>query len=133
MNVTILPHAAGIASSDLLATRKRLDRLAWLLDNAVRIPGTGIRLGADAALGLIPGVGSAATTMVSAWIIREAWRMDIPVSTLMRMIAYVGFDGLISLVPVVGNVMDIFWRANRKNMALLAEHLDREATLRGRS
>jgi hypothetical protein len=69
--------------------------------------------------------------MLSAWIIREAWRMGIPVSTLTRMIAYVGLDGLISLVPIAGNVMDIFWRANRKNMALLAEHLDREATLRG--
>lgn len=133
MTVTARPYAVDIDASDLLATRQRLDRLAWLLDNAVRVPGTGIRLGADAALGLIPGVGSAATTMVSAWIIREAWRMGIPVSTLTRMIAYVGLDGLISLVPVAGNVMDIFWRANRKNMALLAEHLDREAARRGRA
>ena len=132
MHTTILPRVNAVLSPDRLATRQRLDRLAWLLDSAVRVPGTSIRLGADAALGLIPGVGSAATTMVSAWIIREAWRMDIPTSTLARMIANVGLDGLISLVPVLGNVMDIFWRANRRNMALLAEHLDREPTPRGR-
>ena len=132
MHATILPHVTTILSADHLATRRRLDRLAWLLDNAVRVPGTNIRLGADAALGLIPGVGSAATTVLSAWIIREAWRMNIPASTLMRMIAYVGLDGLISLVPVLGNVMDIFWRANRKNMTLLAEHLDRKSNPQGR-
>ena len=132
MHPAILPHANAVLSPDRLATRQWLDRLAWLLNNAIRVSGTGIRLGADAALGLIPGVGSAATTMVSAWIIREAWRMDIPTSTLARMIANVGLDGLISLVPVLGNVMDIFWRANRRNLALLAEHLDREPTPRGR-
>ena len=58
--------------------------------------------------------------------------MGIPTSTLARMIANVGLDGLISLVPVLGSVMDIFWHANRRNMALLAEHLDREPTPRGR-
>ena len=58
--------------------------------------------------------------------------MDIPTSALARMIANIGLDGLISLVPMLGNVMDIFWRANRRKMALLAEHLDREPTPRGR-
>ena len=132
MHATILPPLTAVLSPDQNATRARLDRLASILDNAVRVPGTNIRLGADAALGMIPGVGSAVTSLLSAWIIREAWRMDIPATTLARMIANVALDGLISLVPLLGNVVDIFWRANRKNMALLAAHLDRAPSARER-
>lgn len=105
------------------AARERLEWLAWALDSAVRIPGTNVTLGADALLGLIPGVGNLATTAVSGWLIREAWRLGVPRRTIARMVANVAMDSAISAVPLVGNVADVFWKANRKNMALLAEHL----------
>lgn len=107
------------------AARERLERLAFLMDSAVRIPGLGIRVGADALLGLVPGLGNLATTVVSAWIVHEAWRLGVPKRVLLRMIGNVALDSMIGAVPVAGNVADVFWRANRRNVRLLARHLDR--------
>ena len=106
------------------AARERLARLAFLLDSAWRVPGTGVRFGADALLGLVPGVGNLATTVLSAYLIHEAWRLGLPRAALLRMIGNVALDGAVGAVPVLGNVVDLFWRANRRNMAILARHLD---------
>lgn len=120
--------AAALSSSPLFhraaaADRvARVERLARLLDSAVRIPFTGIRFGADAALNVIPGLGTAATTGLSAWIIWEAHRLGVPKATLLRMAANVGLDALVSAVPVVGWVGDVFLRANLRNLRLLKEH-----------
>ncbi len=105
------------------SARERLEWLAWAMDSAVRVPGTNITLGADAVLGLVPGVGNLATTAVSGYLIREAWRLGVPRRMLARMVGNVALDSLISAIPVVGNLADVFWKANRKNMAILAEHL----------
>ena len=110
--------------------RERLDRLAWALDSAIRLPGTDIRLGADALLNLIPGIGNVATTALSAWLIREAWRLGASRRTLARMAGNVALDGLISSVPLAGSVADVFWKANRRNMAILNRHLDEKAARR---
>jgi len=108
------------------STRRRLDRLARVLDSAVRVPGTGIRLGADAALNLIPGVGTVAAQAMSAYLIWEAHRLGVPKKMLARMLGHVVIDLAISSVPVAGWVGDVFYKANLKNMALLREHLDRD-------
>ena len=101
----------------------RVDRVARILDTAVRIPGTGIRLGADAALNVIPGLGTAATTAVSAWIVWEAHRLGVPKATILKMLANIGLDALVSAVPVIGWVGDVFLRANVRNVALLRRHV----------
>ncbi len=107
------------------AARQRLEWLARFMDSAIRVPGTNITFGADAVLGLVPGFGNLATTAVSGYLIREAWRLGVPRGKLLRMVGNVAMDSLISAVPVAGNIADVFWKANRKNMAILAEHLDR--------
>ncbi|HEV7253644.1 MAG TPA: DUF4112 domain-containing protein [Mesorhizobium sp.] len=104
--------------------RQRLDRLARLLDSAVRVPGTNIRFGADAALNVIPGAGTLFAKSLSAYLIWEASRLGVPPGVLLRMIGNVGVDLAISAVPFVGWVGDVFFRANLRNMALLREHLD---------
>lgn len=104
--------------------RERLDRLARLLDSAVRVPGTNIRFGADAALNVIPGAGTLFAKSLSAYLIWEASRLGVPPRVLLRMIGNVGVDLAISAVPLVGWVGDVFFRANLRNMALLREHLD---------
>ncbi|MBB5695262.1 DUF4112 domain-containing protein [Muricoccus pecuniae] len=104
----------------------RLERIARAFDSRWRIPGTGIRFGADALLSLIPGVGPIVPTAVSAYLIWEARRLGVPVGTLLRMAANVGLDALISAVPVAGSVGDVFFRANLRNMELLRRHLDRQ-------
>jgi hypothetical protein len=98
--------------------------IARVLDSRWRIPGTGIRFGADAALNLIPGFGLVASKGVSAYLILEARRLGVPPGMLMRMIGNIGVDALISAVPIAGWIGDAFFRANLRNMALLRQHLD---------
>ncbi len=113
------------ASFRATETRARLDTLARFLDSAVRVPGTKIRFGADALLNLIPGVGTLTSKGMSAYLIWEARRLGVPIGTLMRMAGNVGVDFVISAVPLVGWVGDVFFRSNLRNMALLRDHLDR--------
>jgi hypothetical protein len=118
--------------SDTLTRRQRverLDRLARLLDTAVVVPGTNIRFGADAIIGLVPGIGDTITTALSAWIVYEAHKLGVPRRLLARMIANVALDGVVGAVPVAGDVFDVMWRANKRNMRLLRDHLEREGRL----
>jgi len=114
--------SAGPSRAEALA---RLERLARFLDTAIAIPGTRIRFGADTMVGLVPGVGDAITTLASAYLIYEAHRLGVPKHLLARMIGNVAFDALIGAVPVLGDVADVFWRANTRNIRLLREHLAR--------
>jgi hypothetical protein len=105
--------------------RARLETLARFLDSAVRVPGTNIRFGADALLNLIPGVGMLTSKGMSAYLIWEARRLGVPMSTLLRMMGNVGVDFVIGAIPLVGWVGDVFYRSNLRNMDLLREHLDK--------
>ena len=105
--------------------RARLEALARFLDSAVRVPGTNVRFGADALLNLIPGVGTLTSKGMSAYLIWEARRLGVPKSTLLRMMGNVGVDFVISAIPLVGWVGDVFYRSNLRNMDLLREHLDK--------
>jgi hypothetical protein len=103
--------------------RARVELLATLLDSAVRIPGTRITFGADALLNLVPGLGTVVAQALSAWILVEARRLGVPAPVLLRMLANLGFDTLVSAVPVLGWVGDVFFRANRRNVDLIRRHL----------
>lgn len=104
--------------------RDALDRLAWWLDERFRIPGTNVRVGLDGLIGLIPGIGDTATTLVSAWIVYRAWRMGVPRTVLTRMAANVAVDYVAGTIPLVGDVFDVAFKANRRNIALLQRWLD---------
>jgi hypothetical protein len=122
----------GRAAGDYLsrrATLERLERLAQLLDTALVIPGTNFRFGADAIIGLVPGIGDAITTAISAYIVYEARRLGVPRHVLMRMIGNVALDGLVGAVPLVGDIFDTMWRANIRNVRLLRKYLERDSTL----
>jgi len=105
----------------------RLDALANLLDTAFFVPGTNIRFGVDALIGLIPGIGDAVTTALSLYIVHEARQLGAPRHLIARMLANVALDGVVGAVPFLGDAFDVMWRANRRNMTLLRNHLDREA------
>ena len=102
----------------------RLDALARLLDTALVVPGTNIRFGLDALIGLVPGIGDAVTTATSLYIVHEAYQLGAPKHLIVRMLANVALDGFVGAVPVVGDVFDALWRSNRRNMALLRQHLE---------
>ena len=103
----------------------RIDALATLLDTAIVIPGTQIRFGLDALIGLVPGIGDVITTLLSLFIVSEARALAAPPLILARMIANVALDGVVGAVPLAGDVFDAAFRANRRNMALLRAHLDK--------
>lgn len=98
---------------------RRLDKLSRLLDNAFAIPGTRFRIGLDGILGLIPGIGDATGAALSIYLIVQAARLGLPVSTLLRMVGNVALETVVGAVPIVGDVFDIAWKANIRNMALL--------------
>ena len=104
----------------------RLDALAMLLDTAFILPGTNVRFGFDALIGLIPGIGDAVTTAISLYIVHEARQLGAPFHVIMRMLTNVALDGFVGAVPLFGDVFDVMWRANRRNVGLLREWLARE-------
>ena len=101
----------------------RLDALATLLDTAFILPGTNVRFGFDALIGLVPGIGDAITTAISLYIVHEARQLGAPAHLILRMLANVAVDGFVGAVPLVGDAFDVLWRANRRNVRLLREWL----------
>jgi hypothetical protein len=104
----------------------RVDALATLLDTAFILPGTNIRFGLDALIGLVPGIGDIITTAMSLYIVHEARQLGAPFHLIMRMIGNVTLDGIVGAVPLVGDAFDVVWRSNRRNMRLLQRWLDRQ-------
>ena len=104
------------------AMHEALRRWAVLLDSAFRVPGTNIRFGLDAIIGLIPGIGDLSTPAFSALILLQAVRMRLPVVVQARMVSNAALDMLLGLVPVVGDLVDVGWKANLRNLALLERH-----------
>jgi uncharacterized protein DUF4112 len=98
-----------------------LDRLSWLLDDLFRIPGLGWRVGLDAVVGLIPGVGDTATTVASFYVLASAVRYRVSKITLLRMGLNLGIDYALGSLPLVGDVFDAWWKSNQKNVALLRQ------------
>ncbi len=103
--------------------RQRLRRLAWLLDNSIRLPG-GYRIGLDGILGLVPGVGDLVAALLSSFIVVEAARLRVPGSALLRMVSNIGLELGIGIVPVVGDLFDLFFKANLRNVRLIENWLD---------
>lgn len=108
----------------LQTTRERLDKLSWWLDQSFRVPGTRFRFGLDALIGLVPFAGDAVGLGLSLWVMREAHQCGAPRPLLLRMGGNALMDALAGFVPVVGDVFDFFFKANRRNAELLREHLD---------
>jgi hypothetical protein len=102
---------------------EHLDLLSHLLDDWFRIPGTSIRFGLDGIIGFIPGVGDALAGIASCVIIVAAWMRGVSYVTLARMLANWGIEVLLGTIPVLGNLFDIAWKANRRNYALLTSSL----------
>jgi Domain of unknown function (DUF4112) len=117
---------------DLMRSRSRgariarIDALATLLDTALAIPGTGVRFGLDALIGLFPVVGDTITTALSLFIVHEAYQLGAPGHVLARMLGNVALDGIVGAVPLVGDAFDVLWRANRRNVRLLMQWLEHE-------
>ena len=93
-----------------------------IFDNLIEVPGTGRRFGLDPIIGLIPVVGDIAGAVASFWIIGEAAKFKLPPLVLARMIVYASLDMLLGAIPIAGNVLDFFSKANERNLELFHRH-----------
>ncbi|MGL4882636.1 MAG: DUF4112 domain-containing protein [Waterburya sp.] len=114
----------SIPSSQQIARINKLRRLSRLLDNAIPIPGTKFRFGLDPILGLLPGGGDTLTGGLSAYIVIEAARMGLPREILWQMVVNIILDSLAGTIPVIGDLFDLGWKSNVRNIALLEKHLE---------
>ncbi|ORE98530.1 DUF4112 domain-containing protein [Aurantimonas sp. 22II-16-19i] len=131
MSATYAPTHA-LDEVDHLRRLRRVAKVARVMDTAIRIPGTGISFGGDSIVGLIPGVGDAGTALVSLWIVNEARRLGMPSHKLAKMLANVGVDFGLGAVPLVGDVFDLFFKANRKNLAIILDHFGHDGMIDSR-
>src|SRR5580658_10146795 len=107
------------------AALDRLDMLATAFDTAFILPGTNVRFGVESLLRLVPGVGDVIASVLSCYLLYEASRLGVPRLLFARMLANVVLEGTIGAVPFAGDAFDIFFRANRRNVALLRAHFAR--------
>jgi len=111
---------------------EQIRSLARLLDSSIPIPGTGRSIGIDPLLGLIPGFGDVAGAALSGYIILQALRLGVPGSLVARMVANVATETVVGTVPLVGDLFDMGWKANNRNVRLLHEHLEAPSRSRRR-
>jgi hypothetical protein len=126
-SIEILPPSAigprEAESLDIDAIERRLERYARVMDVAFRIPGTPIRFGADSLIGFIPGVGDIAALGLSGYLIFEANRLGVPDRLMAKMIGNVAVDAVVGSVPIVGDIFDVAFKANMRNLGILRAHI----------
>lgn len=105
------------------AAIKRMQAVAWALDEAVPVPGTNYRVGIDPILGVLPVGGDAASATISLYLVAESARLGVSRQKLAAMLVNVALDAGIGSIPVVGDLFDAGWKANKRNLALALEDL----------
>lgn len=119
------PAENTLMSADL----RRARAVARVLDTAVGVPGTPIRIGLDAVLGLIPGVGDMIAAGVSGYIVLTAVKRGAPRAIVVRMLANIGIDTILGSVPVIGDLFDVAFKSNIRNVELLERHASQPAAV----
>lgn len=119
LNAFPLERARSGRPAHTANVEKSLEQLSWLMDDLFRIPVIGWRFGLDALIGLIPGFGDTATSLVSFYILAAAVRYRVPKVTLLRMGLNIALDYAVGSLPVVGDLADAAWKSNHKNIDLL--------------
>ena len=100
-----------------------LDGIANLMDRAFRIPGTQLRVGLDSIVGLVPGVGDTLALLPAAYIVYTARRLGMPGHIVARMAANTAIDTVIGSIPLIGDIFDVGFKSNTRNVALLRREL----------
>lgn len=112
-------------STEQEKTKKRLERLAWLTDNSIPVPGLGAKVGIDPLMGLLPWFGDTLGALLSSYIILEASRLGAPKSVLLKMVFNVTMDAMVGVLPGAGDLFDFVWKANQRNVRLLEKYVEK--------
>jgi hypothetical protein len=111
--------------TDARSVRQRVEGLEKLLEGLFIIPGINRRIGLDAVAGLLPVAGDAITAAMGLYLVWEAHNLGMPKWKLWRMAAHVGVDTLLGAVPLAGDLFDVFYRSNTRNLKIIKRHLDK--------
>lgn len=122
MTFTTIEHDARDAAS-AAARLKRLKTLAWAVDGIFRLPGTRFRFGLNSVIGLTPAAGDVMLAGISLYIVNEARKLGLPKEKIARMLANIGVEAAAGAVPLIGNLFDMGFKANLRNIAIIEEHL----------
>ena len=112
---------------------QHLEKLAWILDSVIPIPGTNWRIGLDGLIGLIPGVGDISAGAISTYILYQALRMGVPTMVVGRMLLNIVMESVVGVIPFFGDIFDFAFKANKRNVELLREYVDQPDTVKRRS
>ncbi|HUS10953.1 MAG TPA: DUF4112 domain-containing protein [Pyrinomonadaceae bacterium] len=117
-HVDILPPLPTLAEE-----LSQLDWLVDLMDSRFLIPGTKYRVGLDAFLGLIPGIGDGIGAVISFYILLRLWQHDLPWHLRARLVGNILVDFTLGALPLVGDLFDVGFKANRRNVSLVRKHV----------
>lgn len=122
-------RARAQSGNDVAAELDKLEKLANMLDARFAVPGLGFRFGLDSLIGLIPGIGDAVSALPAAYIVMRARQLGASNAVQARMAVNAVIDVLVGSVPVFGDLFDVGFKANRRNVALLRRHLAPETDM----
>lgn len=122
--VFVIPKPQTAGQDAPVPSVAELEFIARWMDSVFQIPGLGVRFGLDSLLGLVPGLGDAATSLVSLYILQAAQRSGVSRVTMTRMAVNTAVDFAVGSIPVVGDVFDVYWKANQWNVDLLKRHVN---------
>lgn len=111
--------------NDPQSVRQRIEAMERLLEGLFEVPLVGRKVGLDAIVGLVPGIGDAVTAVMGLYIVWEARNLGMSRWQIWRMIGNVGFDALVGAVPVAGDLFDFMFRSNTRNLKIIRRHLDK--------
>jgi hypothetical protein len=112
---------------ELGRVKDQLDNIAWLMDNAFRIPGLGWRFGVEALIGLVPGAGDIISGAIGVLLLLRAFQFKLPGVVILRMIFNSLIDITIGAIPFLGDLFDFVWKANTRNMKLFRQYAEEPA------
>lgn len=112
---------------------QRLEKMAWVLDSIIPIPGTNWRIGLDGLIGLVPGIGDISAGAISTYILYQALRMGVPTMVVGRMLLNIVMESVVGVIPFFGDIFDFAFKSNKRNVELLREYVDQPDTVKRRS
>ena len=119
----MLPKEQSVEPS---AEERELAAFAHVLDSSIRLPG-GLRIGWDGLIGLVPGIGDAVGLGLSSWLVWRARRLGLPGFVIARMLLNVAIEAIIGAVPIAGDLFDLAFKANNRNVALMQRALRKQS------
>lgn len=111
--------------TDPHSVRQRVEALERLLEGLFEVPLLGRKVGLDAIVGLVPGIGDVITAAMGLYLVWEARNLGMARWQIWRMLGNVGADTLVGAVPVAGDLFDFLYRSNTRNLKIIRKHLDK--------